>query len=164
MMMDRTTVVEVLENLSFLATASNLVTYLMGSMGYSPSQSATAVTSFMGTAFLLALLGGFLSDAFLTTYTVYIASAFVELTVRASSYITYRLLLLPYRTVVYIHTPSSTSPLSILRACVLSCKCMCLLSIYVTLHVLLYIYICCPSSVINCHHVMGVWDWAWRQK
>ncbi|KAL5661176.1 hypothetical protein ACJX0J_028301, partial [Zea mays] len=73
-------VVEVLENLAFLATASNLVTYLMGSMGYSPSQSATAVTSFMGTAFLLALLGGFLSDAFLTTYTVYIASAFVELT------------------------------------------------------------------------------------
>lgn len=126
--------VEVLENLSFLATASNLVTYLMGSMGYSPSQSATEVTSFMGTAFLLALLGGFLSDAFLTTYTVYIASAFVELTVRASSYITYRLLLLPYRTVVYIHTPSSTSPLS------MSCKCMSLLSIYVTLRVLLYLY------------------------
>lgn len=72
-------VVEVLENLAFLANASNLVTYLMGFMHYSPSQSATAVTNFMGTAFLLALLGGFLSDAFFTTYTIYIASAFIEL-------------------------------------------------------------------------------------
>ncbi|OEL23785.1 Protein NRT1/ PTR FAMILY 4.6, partial [Dichanthelium oligosanthes] len=71
-------VVEVLENLAFLANASNLVTYLMGFMHYSPSQSATTVTNFMGTAFLLALLGGFLSDAFFTTYTIYIVSAFIE--------------------------------------------------------------------------------------
>jgi len=71
-------VVEVLENLAFLANASNLVRYLMGFMHYSPSQSATTVTNFMGTAFLLALLGGFLSDAFFTTYTIYIVSAFIE--------------------------------------------------------------------------------------
>ncbi|WVZ79618.1 hypothetical protein U9M48_027178 [Paspalum notatum var. saurae] len=71
-------VVEVLENLAFLANASNLVTYLMGFMHYSPAQSATTVTNFMGTAFLLALLGGFLSDAFFTTYTIYIVSAFIE--------------------------------------------------------------------------------------
>ncbi|CAL5042185.1 unnamed protein product [Urochloa decumbens] len=71
-------VVEVLENLAFLANASNLVTYLMRFMHYSPSQSATTVTNFMGTAFLLALLGGFLSDAFFTTYTIYIVSAFIE--------------------------------------------------------------------------------------
>ncbi|CAN6207403.1 unnamed protein product [Urochloa humidicola] len=71
-------VVEVLENLAFLANASNLVTYLMRFMHYSPSQSATTVTNFMGTAFLLALLGGFLSDAFFTTYATYIVSAFIE--------------------------------------------------------------------------------------
>uniref|UniRef100_A0A0D9WRI2 Major facilitator superfamily (MFS) profile domain-containing protein n=1 Tax=Leersia perrieri TaxID=77586 RepID=A0A0D9WRI2_9ORYZ len=71
-------VVEVLENLAFLANASNLVTYLMGFMHYSPSQSATTVTNFMGTAFLLALLGGFLSDAFFTTYAIYLISAFIE--------------------------------------------------------------------------------------
>jgi dipeptide/tripeptide permease len=79
-------VVEVLENLAFLANASNLVTYLMGSMHYSPSQSATTVTNFMGTAFLLALLGGFLSDAFFTTYTIYIVSAFIEFMVRCTNY------------------------------------------------------------------------------
>jgi dipeptide/tripeptide permease len=75
-------VAEVLENLAFLANASNLVTYLMNSMHYSPAQSATTVTNFMGTAFLLALLGGFLSDAVCTTYVVYLASAAVEFMVR----------------------------------------------------------------------------------
>ncbi|KAM3212275.1 hypothetical protein ACQJBY_065385 [Aegilops geniculata] len=71
-------VAEVLENLAFLANASNLVTYLMKSMHYSPAQSATTVTNFMGTAFLLGLFGGFLSDAVCTTYAVYLISAFVE--------------------------------------------------------------------------------------
>lgn len=76
---------EVLENLAFLANASNLVTYLMNFMHYSPSQSATTVTNFMGTAFLLALLGGFLSDAFFTTYAIYLISAFVEFLVSNST-------------------------------------------------------------------------------
>lgn len=78
---------EVLENLAFLANASNLVTYLMGFMHYTPSQSATTVTNFMGTAFLLALLGGFLSDAFFTTYAIYLVSAFVEFMVRTTSFL-----------------------------------------------------------------------------
>ncbi|CAA6660901.1 unnamed protein product [Spirodela intermedia] len=69
---------EVLENLAFLANASNLVTYLTGSMYFSPARSATAVTNFMGTAFLLALLGGFLSDAFFTTYLIFIVSTTVD--------------------------------------------------------------------------------------
>lgn len=69
---------EVLENLAFLANASNLVTYLTGFMYFSPARSATAVTNFMGTAFLLALLGGFLSDAFFTTYLIFIVSTAVE--------------------------------------------------------------------------------------
>ncbi|KAK8993803.1 hypothetical protein V6N11_008021 [Hibiscus sabdariffa] len=71
-------VVEVLENLAYLANASNLVMYLSKYMHFSPSKSANNVTNFMGTAFLLALLGGFLSDTFLTTYHVYLISAFIE--------------------------------------------------------------------------------------
>ncbi|XP_072958682.1 protein NRT1/ PTR FAMILY 4.6-like [Typha angustifolia] len=84
-------VVEIMENLAFLANASNLVIYLMGFMHFSPSHSATTVTNFMGTAFLLGLLGGFLSDAFFTTYVVYLISAFIEfsglviLTIQAKS-------------------------------------------------------------------------------
>ena len=71
-------VVEVLENLAFLANASNLVRYLMDHMNMLPSNSSNSVTNFMGTAFLLALLGGFLSDAFFTTYYIYLTSAAIE--------------------------------------------------------------------------------------
>ncbi|KAL3501325.1 hypothetical protein ACH5RR_035774 [Cinchona calisaya] len=84
-------VVEVLENLAYLANASNLVLYFSEYMHLSPSNSANSVTNFMGTAFLLALLGGFLSDAFFTTYFIYLISALIEflglviLTVQAHS-------------------------------------------------------------------------------
>ncbi|CAL9761796.1 unnamed protein product [Musa acuminata subsp. burmannicoides] len=84
-------VVEIMENMAFLANASNLVTYLAEFMHLSPSVSATTVTNFMGTAFLLALLGGFLSDAVFTTYHIYLISALLEflglviLTVQAKS-------------------------------------------------------------------------------
>ncbi|XP_022737394.1 protein NRT1/ PTR FAMILY 4.6-like [Durio zibethinus] len=71
-------VVEILENLAFLANASNLVLYLSKFMHYSPSSSANIVTNFMGTAFLLALLGGLLADAFFTTYRLYLTSAAIE--------------------------------------------------------------------------------------
>jgi len=47
-------------------------------MHMSPSKSANNVTNFMGTAFILALLGGFLSDAFFTSYRVYLISAVIE--------------------------------------------------------------------------------------
>ncbi|XP_055810131.1 protein NRT1/ PTR FAMILY 4.6-like [Solanum dulcamara] len=71
-------VVEVLENLAYLANASNLVLYMSKYMHFSPSKSANSVTNFMGTAFLLALLGGFLSDAVCTTYYIYLISALIE--------------------------------------------------------------------------------------
>jgi len=78
------TAVEVLENLAYLANASNLVLYLSKFMHFSPSSSAIIVTNFMGTAFLLAILGGFLADAFFTTYSIYLISAAIEFMV--SSY------------------------------------------------------------------------------
>ncbi|WZZ68523.1 protein NRT1/ PTR FAMILY 4.6 [Brassica napus] len=73
-----TLVVEILENLAYLANASNLVLYLREYMHLSPSKSANDVTNFMGTAFLLALLGGFLSDAFFSTYVIFLISASIE--------------------------------------------------------------------------------------
>ncbi|KAK7388979.1 hypothetical protein VNO78_23810 [Psophocarpus tetragonolobus] len=69
---------EVLENLAFLANASNLVLYISKFMHFSPSTSANIVTDFMGTSFLLAILGGFLADAFITTYSIYLISAAIE--------------------------------------------------------------------------------------
>ncbi|XP_049393216.1 protein NRT1/ PTR FAMILY 4.6-like [Solanum stenotomum] len=70
-------VVEILENLAYLANASNLVLYLSKFMNFSPSASANIVTNFMGTSFFLALLGGFSSD-FFSTYYIYIISATIE--------------------------------------------------------------------------------------
>ncbi|KAG7951610.1 hypothetical protein I3843_12G016600 [Carya illinoinensis] len=74
-------VVEILENLAYLANASNLVLYMSKFMHFSPSRAANMVTNFMGTAFLLALLGAFLADAFFTTYRIYLISAAIEFTV-----------------------------------------------------------------------------------
>lgn len=71
-----------MENLAYLANASNLVLYLSKFMHFSPSSSANIVTNFMGTAFLLALLGGFLADALFSTYLIYLISAAIELVVR----------------------------------------------------------------------------------
>ncbi|XP_028784059.1 protein NRT1/ PTR FAMILY 4.6 [Neltuma alba] len=71
-------VVEVLENLAYLANASNLVLYLTKFMHFSPSNSSNIVTNFMGTSFLLAVLGGFLADTYLTTFSIYLISAAIE--------------------------------------------------------------------------------------
>ncbi|XP_023541393.1 protein NRT1/ PTR FAMILY 4.6-like [Cucurbita pepo subsp. pepo] len=72
-------VAEILEHLAFSANASNLVMYLSRYMHFSMSKSANNVTNFMGTAFLLALLGGFLSDAFFTSYLIFLISAAIQL-------------------------------------------------------------------------------------
>ncbi|CAJ1944027.1 unnamed protein product [Sphenostylis stenocarpa] len=56
----------------------NLVLYVSKFMHFSPSASANIVTDFMGTSFLLAILGGFLADAFITTYSIYLISAAIE--------------------------------------------------------------------------------------
>lgn len=51
-----------------MGIAVNLVTYLGGTMHLSSASSANMVTDFMGTSFLLCLLGGFLADSFLGRY------------------------------------------------------------------------------------------------
>ncbi|KAG9146119.1 hypothetical protein Leryth_015906 [Lithospermum erythrorhizon] len=57
--------IEICERLSTMGIAVNLVTYLGGTMHLPSSSSANIVTDFMGTCFLLCLLGGFLADSFL---------------------------------------------------------------------------------------------------
>ncbi|KAK9029701.1 hypothetical protein V6N11_026805 [Hibiscus sabdariffa] len=60
--------IEICERLSTMGIAVNLVTYLIGTMHLPSSTSANVVTDFMGTSFLLCLLGGFLADSFLGRY------------------------------------------------------------------------------------------------
>lgn len=60
--------IEICERLSTMGIAVNLVTYLGGTMHLPSAESANVVSDFMGTSFLLCLLGGFLADSFLGRY------------------------------------------------------------------------------------------------
>ncbi|WOK98066.1 protein NRT1/ PTR FAMILY 6.3-like [Canna indica] len=61
-------VVELNERLTTLGIAVNLVTYLTGTMHIGNAEGANVVTNFMGTSFMLCLLGGFIADTFLGRY------------------------------------------------------------------------------------------------
>ncbi|GAB2217077.1 hypothetical protein Droror1_Dr00000236 [Drosera rotundifolia] len=60
--------VEANERLTTLGIAVNLVTYLTGVMHLGAAASANTVTNFMGTSFMLCLLGGFVADTFIGRY------------------------------------------------------------------------------------------------
>ncbi|KAL4326313.1 hypothetical protein GQ457_11G022770 [Hibiscus cannabinus] len=60
--------VEACERLITLGIAVNLVPYLTGTMHLGNATSATTVTNFLGTSFMLCLLGGFVADTFLGRY------------------------------------------------------------------------------------------------
>ncbi|XP_058074474.1 protein NRT1/ PTR FAMILY 6.2 [Magnolia sinica] len=71
-------VIEICERLSTMGIAVNLVTYLRGTMHIPSAASANIVTDFMGTSFLLCLLGGFLADSFMGRYTTIAIFAVVQ--------------------------------------------------------------------------------------
>ncbi|KAF3446232.1 hypothetical protein FNV43_RR11411 [Rhamnella rubrinervis] len=70
---------EGLENMAFIANAVSLVTYFYGYMNFSLTKSATALTNFMGTAFILTLLGGFISDTYLSRFKACVLFGCIEL-------------------------------------------------------------------------------------
>ncbi|KAL9233877.1 hypothetical protein vseg_008813 [Gypsophila vaccaria] len=70
--------IELCERLSTMGIAVNLVTYLTGQMHLPSSTSANIITDFMGTAFFLCLLGGFLADSFLGRYRTVMISAIIQ--------------------------------------------------------------------------------------
>ncbi|WCJ18703.1 Major facilitator superfamily protein [Euphorbia peplus] len=68
-----------LEIMGIAAVGNNLITYVMNEMHYSLAKSANIVTNFVGTIFLLALLGGYLSDSYLGSFWTMLIFGFVEL-------------------------------------------------------------------------------------
>ncbi|KAH9315119.1 hypothetical protein KI387_023746, partial [Taxus chinensis] len=70
---------ETLENFAFLGNGVNLVTYFHRVMHYDLKDSSNVLTNYMGTAFLLALFGAFISDSFITRFHTNIIFASVEL-------------------------------------------------------------------------------------
>ncbi|XP_054808381.1 protein NRT1/ PTR FAMILY 6.3-like [Prosopis cineraria] len=71
---------EACERLTTLGIAVNLVTYLTGTMHLGNASSANIVTNFMGTSFMLCLLGGFVADTFLGRYLTIAIFATVQAT------------------------------------------------------------------------------------
>ncbi|WOK96908.1 hypothetical protein Cni_G05616 [Canna indica] len=71
-------VIEICERLSTMGIAVNLVTYLGGTMHLPSAESANVVSDFLGTSFLLCLLGGFLADSFLGRYLTVVIFAAVQ--------------------------------------------------------------------------------------
>ncbi|GJW34627.1 NRT1/ PTR family 4.5-like protein [Tanacetum coccineum] len=67
-----------LENMAFIAMAVSLVTYFYGYMNFSLTKSATTLTNFSGTAYLLSLFGGFISDTYLSRFKTCILCASFE--------------------------------------------------------------------------------------
>ena len=61
-----TTVFASFENMGFIANAVSLVMYFMNVMHFDLAGSSNTLTNFMGTTFLLSLVGGFISDTFLS--------------------------------------------------------------------------------------------------
>lgn len=67
--------------MAIAAVGNNLITYVFNEMHYPLSKSANVVTNFVGTVFLLSLLGGFLSDSYLGSFWTMLIFGFVELSV-----------------------------------------------------------------------------------
>ncbi|KAI7731803.1 hypothetical protein M8C21_027541 [Ambrosia artemisiifolia] len=72
--------VEACERLATLGIAVNLVPYLTGTMHFGNASSANTVTNFMGTSFMLCLLGGFVADTYLGRYLTIALFAAVQAT------------------------------------------------------------------------------------
>ncbi|XP_009803729.1 protein NRT1/ PTR FAMILY 4.3-like [Nicotiana tabacum] len=67
------------EIMGIAAVGNNLITYVINEMHFSLSESANIVTNFIGTIFILSLLGGYLSDSYLGSFWTLLIFAFVEL-------------------------------------------------------------------------------------
>ncbi|KAL3515770.1 hypothetical protein ACH5RR_022672 [Cinchona calisaya] len=71
--------VQAFEIMAIAAVGNNLITYVINEMHFSLSKSANIVTNFVGTVFILALLGGYLSDSYLGCFWTMLIFGFVEL-------------------------------------------------------------------------------------
>ncbi|KAG4929118.1 hypothetical protein JHK85_046622 [Glycine max] len=67
------------EIMAIAAVGNNLITYVANDMHFPLSKAANLVTNFVGTIFLLSLLGGYLSDSYLGSFWTMLLFGFVEL-------------------------------------------------------------------------------------
>ncbi|PQQ07120.1 protein NRT1/ PTR FAMILY 4.5-like [Prunus yedoensis var. nudiflora] len=68
-----------LDNMGFVANMVSMVLYFMYVMKFDLAHSANTVTNFMGSTFLLSLIGGFISDTYLSRFTTCLIFGTVEI-------------------------------------------------------------------------------------
>ncbi|KAI4301642.1 hypothetical protein L6164_034900 [Bauhinia variegata] len=72
-------VLSALDNMGFVANMVSLVLYFYGVMHFDLANSANTLTNFMGSCFLLGIVGGFISDTFLNRFTTCLIFGSLEL-------------------------------------------------------------------------------------
>lgn len=76
-------VLSALDNMGFVANMVSLVLYFYGVMHFDLSNSANTLTNFMGSTFLLSLVGGFISDTYFNRLTTCLLFGSLEVLVAA---------------------------------------------------------------------------------
>ncbi|RHN45697.1 putative proton-dependent oligopeptide transporter family [Medicago truncatula] len=76
-----TAVVEIMLSLITSCNGVTLVDYFFKSMHYSVAESSNMVTNFLGTAYLLSIIWGFISDSYITRFTTFLVSGTLQLMV-----------------------------------------------------------------------------------
>ncbi|PIN21590.1 H+/oligopeptide symporter [Handroanthus impetiginosus] len=67
------------EIMAIAAVGNNLITYVINEMHFPLSKSANIVTNFIGTIFILSLVGGYVSDSYLGCFWTMLVFGFLEL-------------------------------------------------------------------------------------
>lgn len=70
-----------LENIGFVANMVSMVLYFLLVMHFNLADSATTLTNFLGSTFLLTLVGGFIADTYLTRLNTVLLFACFEILV-----------------------------------------------------------------------------------
>lgn len=71
-----------LDNIGFVANMVSLVLYFLYVMHFDYSGSATTTTNLLGTAFLLTIVGGFISDTYMNRLNTCILFGIIQLLVK----------------------------------------------------------------------------------
>ncbi|XP_077251105.1 protein NRT1/ PTR FAMILY 4.5-like [Tasmannia lanceolata] len=71
-------VMQSLESMGFVANMASMVLYFLYKMFLDLSTAATTLTNFMGTTFLLTILGGFISDTYLSRFNTSLIFGVIE--------------------------------------------------------------------------------------
>lgn len=70
-----------LENIGFVANMVMLVLYFLHQLHFDLTGSSTTLTNFAGTTFLLTILGGFISDTYMTRHNTVLMFGLFEMAV-----------------------------------------------------------------------------------